>query len=324
MSKKPVGPGNGKEMKATKINHKRIKPPGYEIYPESLGAEPHETGGSLANNSTLEEFRRAMPDLPVVERGLRLHLLYPPVAWAEVGNQDRLTFLRAYLERVVETQRPGMYDMVEAPGGFHQDCSMDQVEQAMREMLTGLKGSRILVSAGMDTLDGTESSYILDLSGSELSWPVVVRKFRQKRVHAGHPEDARSYYWSGYEAFALCCADGECALGGKPPKSLEWTATGWHIVFCNVHYHGDRGVGLWEKSNAGRIAFGLRRLVNLQSAKHHGQGLAVVAFYTTKAPTVGRWFYPADLFRGQVSSDDLVSQTSIGEIWYRVLSIADG
>src|SRR5215813_2662182 len=134
---------------------------------------------------------------------LRLHLLFPHEGWARECDSTRVAFLRAYLDYVADPRVPVTHDIIVLPAGFHREGTASAVRRTIESALAGYRNRPILLSAGIDTPDGREYSYLLDLSSPSIAWLVFVEKFNRDEPR-GDREDRRSCLWHGVEAFSLC------------------------------------------------------------------------------------------------------------------------
>jgi hypothetical protein len=255
---------------------------------------------------------------------LRLHLLFPHEGWARESDRTRVAFLRAYLDYLADPRVPATDDIITLPAGFHREGTASAVRQTMESALAAYRNRTILLSAGIDTPDGREYSYLLDLSGPSIAWPVFVEKFNRDEPR-GDREDRRSCLWHGAEVFSLCCMDATSVRGGSPPDSLRWSGdASFHVVLDNTHYHGRPGQSLWTVSNAGAISAGLGRLVKLRGRITGGRpGVAAMAFYTSHSPFGSPWCYPT-LGLQQRPPVNFSTGTGPAAVWHRIIPLTSG
>lgn len=247
--------------------------------------------------------------------GLRIHMLFPHVAWYDAGDEKRLAMLGTYVRAVVN-EPVASREIIVVPAGF-QRAAPEQAIPAIRAACPSACGRDVLLSGGIDLPD-KQYSYLVELA--KPSGDLAVKKFNGSRLlDKGDREDPRSYRWGAVEAFSLCCFDACCGRGGRPPASLRWSMDAdLNVITVNAHYHGNPDIGGFEVSNAGALAAGVGRIVSLSN---HLQGLGVVCFFTDSPPFSGKWWYATHHTYSRISTKDYSSGTGSHCVWHRVLTI---
>ena len=133
------------------------------------------------------------PDKRLSDCDLRLHLVCPHVDWVKVADRDRIALIRDYLDFLSRYQTARTRDIVALPAGFQSEAAPARVCGMIERELAGYVGRRTLLSAGLDAPDGSQPSYLLDLSGDSRSCPCSSANSTTRSIPATLKTNARVF-----------------------------------------------------------------------------------------------------------------------------------